>query len=298
MVDSKKEPTNSIKTQKSDIWELPELPAEGSVENIEIELLVQGLFHVYGYDFREYSRSTIYRRTLYCLEREKIGTVSELLAQVLRNQGLADRLREDYCIHTTELFRDPWFFKDFREVVLPHLRTYPAVNIWHAGCSSGHEVYSMAIFLSEEGLLSRCRLYGTDISDQVITQAATGVCQTDDVQASVNQYNEAGGKNSLNDYIKSKYGKSIINKELRNNLLFSTHNLVTDGVFIEAQVILCRNVMIYFNNKLKMKVLKLFFDSLCYRGYLCLGSSEALLPEMAKVAGFERVQGSIFQKKR
>lgn len=244
--------------------------------NIEIRLLLEGIFLKYGYDFRNYSKAHIRRRILNHLGTHHIETVTELLDKVLRNPDFFRAFLDSLSINVTEMFRDPEFYRSFRENVIPKLRTYTFFKVWHAGCSTGEEVYSLAILLQEEGLLERCQIYATDLNRKVLETAREGVYQIADMELYEQNYQLSGGKAKLSDYYKSMYGSVMFNKELSSRIVFADHNLVTDSVFAEVNIILCRNVLIYFEKDLQNKVLKLFYDSLAPSGLLCLGTKESI----------------------
>jgi chemotaxis protein methyltransferase CheR len=183
---------------------------------------------------------------------------------------------DDLSINVTEMFRDPGFYKSFRENIVPKLRTYAYFKIWHAGCATGEEVYSLAILLQEEGLLDRCQVYATDFNQKVLEIAKEGVYQKSDIEPYETNYQSSGGTKKLSDYYKSMYGSVRFHKELSNRIVFADHNLVTDSVFADVNLILCRNVMIYFEKSLQEKVLGLFYESLVPSGILCLGTKESL----------------------
>jgi chemotaxis protein methyltransferase CheR len=210
------------------------------------------------------------------VEGEGLRTISELGARILHDQDAMERLLLDLSVNVTSMFRDPSFYKEFREKVIPLLRTYPFIRIWHAGCSTGEEVFSMAILLEEEGLYDRARLYATDINDVVLQRARQGIFPLDRLQEYTENYIRAGGKRSFSEYYTAKYDGAIFKPELTRNIVFSQHNLVTDRSFSEFHVIFCRNVLIYFDKTLQNRVHSLFYDSLVMFGILALGSKESL----------------------
>jgi chemotaxis protein methyltransferase CheR len=246
------------------------------LERIEIELLLEGIFRHYGFDFRSYAYASIRRRLWKRIEAEGFSTVSELQASVLHQPPMMEKLLLDLSINVTAMFRDPNFYKAFRERVVPLLRTYPYIRIWHAGCATGEEVYSMAILLQEEGLYDRSRIYATDINEVVLARAKEGIFPLDRMQEYTENYIAAGGKRAFSDYYTAKYGGALFNSSLTKNVVFSLHNLVTDRSFAEFNVILCRNVLIYFDKSLQARVHGLFYDSLANFGILVLGSKESL----------------------
>jgi len=255
--------------------EIREQPKE--LEDIEIELLVGGLFQYYGFDFREYSPASLKRRILNVVRSEKLASVSALQDKVFHDPLFLDRFLMSLAVNVSAMFRDPGFFLSFREKAIPVLRTYPFIRIWVAGCSMGEEVYSMAILLQEEGIYDRCRVYATDMSEAVLRKAREGIYPLDLMQNYTNNYMKAGGKRSFSDYYTSGYDNAIFQSALKENIIFSQHNLVTDRSFNEFNVILCRNVMIYFNKPLQERVHRLLYDSLMKFGILGLGDKETLL---------------------
>lgn len=246
------------------------------LEDIEIGLLLEGLYSAHGFDFREYSRASIKRRILEMVRSENVGTVSSLQARVLHDAACLDRFLLGLSVHATTMFRDPSFYLTFRKRVVPLLRTYPTVQIWIAGCSSGEEVYSLAILLQEERLYERCRIYATDISAAVLRKARDGIFPLAAMRDYTNNYHQAGGANEFSDYYTAQYDSVLFSSALKSNVVFSEHNLATDGSFNEFQVILCRNVMIYFNKDLQARVHNLFYDSLSMFGVFGLGNKESL----------------------
>lgn len=246
------------------------------LERIEIELLLEGIFRQYGFDFRAYAYSSIRRRIWKRITAEQLENISALQERVLHDPRMMERLLLDLSVNVTAMFRDPGFYAAFREQVIPLLRTYPFIRIWHAGCSTGEEVYSMAILLQEEGLYDRARLYATDINEVVLQQAKAGIFPLDRMQEYTENYIRAGGKRSFSEYYTAKYDGALFSPSLKQNIVFSQHNLVTDRSFSEFNVVLCRNVLIYFDRKLQQRVHGLFYESLVTFGILCLGSKESL----------------------
>jgi chemotaxis protein methyltransferase CheR len=246
------------------------------LERIEIELLLEGIFRHYGFDFRSYAYASIRRRLWKRIEEEGLSSVSALQEKVLHDPAMMEKLLLDLSINVTAMFRDPGFYVTFREHVVPLLRTYPFIRIWHAGCSTGEEVYSMAILLREEGLYDRARIYATDINEVVLQRAKAGIFPLERMQEYTDNYIKAGGKQSFSEYYTAKYGGALFDQSLTKNVVFAQHNLVTDRSFSEFNVILCRNVLIYFDKTLQSKVHSLFYDSLAMFGVLVLGSKETL----------------------
>lgn len=250
--------------------------AKSELEDIEVRLLTEGIYQHYGFDFRDYSMPSLRRRIWKRVYAEGLSTISGLIEKVLHDSQSMERLLLDLSINTTAMFRDPTFYVAFRKKVVPMLRTYPFVRLWHAGCSTGEEVYSMAILLQEEGLYDRCRIYATDINDVVLQKARAGIFPLERMQEYTENYIRAGGTRSFSEYYTAKYDGALFRQELLKNVVFSQHNLVTDRSFSEFNVILCRNVMIYFDRSLQDQVHQLFYDSLPMYGILALGSKESL----------------------
>lgn len=245
-------------------------------EDYEIHLLLESIYVKYGYDFRDYSSAHMKRRIKRRMMVSGITSISQMQHRVLYDRDFFMGLLADFSINVTEMFRDPQFYKTFREDVVPILKTYPFIKIWHAGCSTGEEVYSMAILLREEGIYDRCQIYATDFNEHVLQTAKDGIYPIDAIKEYTNNYQMSGGKNSLSDYYIAKYESVILDQTLKDKVIFADHNLVTDGVFGEMHVIICRNVLIYFNRKLQNRVIELFNESLVHGCFLCLGSKESL----------------------
>ncbi|HEY0671402.1 MAG TPA: protein-glutamate O-methyltransferase CheR [Longimicrobiales bacterium] len=260
---------------KSSLADTPATYAR-DLERIEVDLLLEGIYRHYGFDFRSYAFSSLKRRLWKRITAEGLHSVSELQDRVLHDPTMMEKLLLDLSINVSAMYRDPTFYKAFREKVVPVLRTYPFVRLWHAGCSTGEEVYSMAILLEEEGLYERSRIYATDINEVVLHTAKNGIYPVDKMQEYTQNYLRAGGTRSFSDYYIAKYDAAIFSSALTRNVVFSQHNLVTDRSFAEFNVILCRNVMIYFDRKLQDRVHRLFYESLVPLGFLGLGSKESL----------------------
>ena len=257
---------------------LPSAPTayDPSLERLEIELLLEAVYRHYGFDFRGYAYASLRRRVWKRIQAEGLGTVSDLQAAVLHDPEVLDRLLDDLSVNVTAMFRDPGFFLAFRERVVPLLRTYPFFRIWHAGCSTGEEVFSMAILLEEEGLYDRARVYATDMNERVLRQARAGIFPLDRMQEYTDNYIRAGGRRSFSEYYTAGYGGALFHPALLRNVVFAQHNLVTDRSFSEFNAILCRNVLIYFDKALQTRVHRLFYDSLATFGVLALGGKETL----------------------
>jgi chemotaxis protein methyltransferase CheR len=246
------------------------------LEKTEISMLLEGIYHRYGYDFRNYAYSSIKRRIWHRIHCEKLNRISQLLEKVLHDPACLKRLLEDFSINVTEMFRDPSFFLSFRKNVVPILKTYPFVRIWHAGCSTGEEVYSMAILLKEEGLYDKSRIYATDINHEVLSVAKAGIYAMERMKLYTKNYHKAGGTQDFSQYYTAKYNAVKFHSYLQKNIVFAQHNLVTDQSFNEFNVIICRNVMIYFDKLLQNRVHALFYDSLSHFGILGLGNKETM----------------------
>jgi chemotaxis protein methyltransferase CheR len=271
---------------------------ETEIERIELELLLEAVYLRYGYDFRSYARASIGRRVRQFLTLKRLATPAELIPLVLRDEDCFSEIAQHFSICVTEMFRDPFFYKSFRANVVPVLRTYPFVKLWHAGCATGEEVYSMAILLQEEGLYERATLFGTDFNDHALETARKGIYAAERLKDYTRNYQEAGGALSFAEYYTAQYQSAALQAALRERVTFANHNLVTDTVFGEMQVVCCRNVLIYFNEELQNRVLQLFRDSLVRGGFLCLGTKEDL--RFTAVADdFEAVDAKarIFKKK-
>jgi len=244
--------------------------------DIELRMLVEAVYLKYNYDFRDYTGASQKRRVLVALREMECATVSELQAKVLHQPEAFARLLQFLTIPVTEMFRDPEYHAALRTQVVPHLRTYPSLKFWVAGCSTGEEVWSLAILLHEEGLLERSLIYATDINPQSLDAARRGVFPLDRMRLYTENYQKAGGKRAFSDYYTAAYGGALFERDLVENVTFADHSLATDSVFSETHFISCRNVMIYFNRRLQNRVLGLFHESLCHRGFLALGSKESI----------------------
>jgi len=247
-----------------------------SVEDIELELLLEGIFRQYGFDFRNYAFSSLRRRVLNFMRQESIGTISLLQDRILHDHLWLERFLYALSVNVSAMFRDPHFYRTLRKEVVPLLRTYPFVRIWLAGVSMGEEVYSLSILLQEEGIYDRCRIYATDINDAVLKKAKEGIYPIELMQTYTNNYIKAGGIQAFSDYYTAAYDRVILKSSLRENVVFAQHNLASDSSFNEFQVILCRNVMIYFNSQLQAHVHHLLHQSLVMFGVLGMGAKETL----------------------
>ena len=243
---------------------------------MEISSLLEALYQKYGYDFRQYSKAHIKRRISNRMVLSRLEDVSQVQTKVLNDETFAYELLQDLSITVTEMFRDQDFYRSLRENVIPVLRTYPFTKIWHAGSATGEEAYSMAIILQEEGLYDRTTIFATDFNQRALNIAKEGIYSNALMKEYSINYKLSGGKKSLSDYYTSNYDNAIMNQSLKKNIVWANHNLVTDAVFGEVHLILCRNVLIYFDSNLQNTVQELFYDSLIDGGILCLGSKESL----------------------
>ena len=244
--------------------------------DLEIMLLLQALYHKYGYDFREYSSAHIRRRIMGRYGLERFGSISEMQNRILNDEVFASQLLQDLSITVTEMFRDPQFYKALREQVIPVLKTYPFIKIWHAGFATGEEAYSMSIVIQEAGLQDRTTIYATDFNQRALNAAKDGIFSNKLMKDFTMNYQLSGGKEEFSGYYAADNNNVIMNQSLKKNIVWANHNLVTDSVFAEVHLILCRNVLIYFNRDLQNKVQHLFYNSLANGAILCLGSKEGL----------------------
>lgn len=249
---------------------------DSDTSELEISLLLEAVYQKYGYDFRQYSEAHIRRRIMNRMTMSGCSDVSQMQSKVLKDESFASQLLQDLSITVTEMFRDKDFYRSLRENVIPILKTYPFIKIWHAGCSTGEEAYSMAIVMQEEGLYDRTTIYATDFNQLALNEAKEGIFSNALIKEYTSNYQLSGGKDSFSNYYTSNYDHVIMNQSLKKNIVWANHNLVTDSVFAEVNLILCRNVLIYFDKNLQNKVQHLFYNSLINGGILCLGSKESL----------------------
>jgi chemotaxis protein methyltransferase CheR len=249
-------------------------PAE--LEQVETELLLEAIYRHYGFDFRAYAYASITRRIWKRARAEGLSTISALQERVLHDRQVMERLLLDLSVTVSAMFRDPSFFLALRERVIPLLESLPFVRVWHAGCSTGEEVYSMAILLEEEGLYDRCRLYATDINEVALQQARAGIFPLGRMKEYTSNYLQAGGSRSFSEYYTARYDGALFDPALSRNMVFAQHNLVVDGSFNEFDLILCRNVLIYFGRELQERVHGLFHGCLPRLGLLALGTKESI----------------------
>jgi len=269
-----------------------------TTEDLEIELLLEALYQRYHYDFRHYARASIKRRLIHARGQLGFPTISAIQDRVLHDSAMLPRLLDYLTVQVSDMFRDPSYFKALREKVLPHLRTYPSLKVWIAGCSAGEEVYSLAILFKEEGLYDRTIFYATDINPEALAAAEAGVYPLDRVRKFTENHRKSGGKSSLSDYYTAAYGRAAFDKGLRSRVVFSDHSLVTDAVFAEMHLISCRNVMIYFDRPLQDRAVGLFRESLTRNGFLGLGSKESLRFSAHAPAFSEFVAGEKIYQRR
>jgi chemotaxis protein methyltransferase CheR len=249
---------------------------EKDVENIEIALLLEAIFVRYGYDLRGYAPESMRRRARAALAKSGLAHMGELQHGILADPGLFARVIDDLTVRVSDMFRDPAFFLAFRTHVVPVLRTYPLLKIWHAGCASGEEVYACAIMLLEEGLYERSQIYATDVSGSALQQAKHAVYSAERLPGFAERYAASGGTSTFANYCTEGYDGIALRESLQKNILFFEHNLVSDYVFAEMNVVFCRNVLIYFGERLRGQVLDKLGDSLCPGGFFCLGASETM----------------------
>lgn len=249
---------------------------EKLAEKIEVDLVLEAIYKRHGYDFRNYARSSLMRRLHYVRQKSSLKRLSDMIPLVLYDEAFANQLLLDISVTVTEMFRDPEFFVELRSLVIPLLKTYPFVKIWHAGCATGEEVYSMAVLLEEEGFYDRVQIYATDMNQESLTIAEEGIYPLESIRKFTKNYQKSGGKSSFSDYYHAKYQMGKMKGNLKRNIVFSQHNLATDNAFGEMHLIICRNVLIYFDKQLQNQVYQLFNQSLVPRGFLCLGSKESI----------------------
>jgi chemotaxis protein methyltransferase CheR len=270
----------------------------GEIEDIEIDLLVEAIYRRYGHDFRAYAKAHLKRRIRQFAAIKARVRISDLISRVLHDEALFEKLLGDISITVTRMFRDPQVFSSLRRHAFPYLRTFPFLRVWVAGCATGEEVYSLAILLKEENLYDRSTLFATDFNDAALEKARAGIYPLEAIAGYTRSYQQAGGTGSFSDYYHAGYDSAVMAPELKKNMVFANHNLVTDGVFSEMHLVFCRNVLIYFSQPLQDRVLSLFVDSLARGGFLCLGSSEDITFSSVR-ADFKRMdeKARIFQLK-
>ena len=266
--------------------------------DIEFNLLIDAIYHMYHYDFRGYAAASLRRRLRAAMIRFGCSTLSQLQHKVVHDAAVFPALLDFLTVQVSEMFRDPAYFLALRRQVVPMLRTYPSLKVWVAGCSSGEEAYSLAILLQEEGLLSKTMIYATDINSGTLQKAAAGVYDLDRIAGFTASHHLAGARSSLSDYYSAAYGRAMFNKSLKDHIVFSDHSLATDSVFAEVQLVSCRNVLIYFNRALQDRAIGLFREALCRQGFLGIGTKESLRFSSHADAFVNFVPGErIFQKR-
>jgi chemotaxis protein methyltransferase CheR len=269
----------------------------GSAFDIELPLLLEAVYLRYHYDFRSYAQASLKRRLTLAMQAAGCESLSQLQDRLLHDSTLFPTLLDFLTIQVSDMFRDPAYFRALREQVVPLLRTYPSLRVWIAGCSTGEEVYSMAILLKEEGLLERSLIYATDINGDALERAQSGIYEAGRIAGFTDNHSKSGARSSLSDYYTAAYGKAMFDKSLRTHIVFADHSLSTDSAFSEMQLISCRNVLIYFDGRLQDRALGLFRDSLCHKGFLGLGAKESLRFSVHSPAFSSFVKGEkIFRK--
>jgi len=270
----------------------------GTDFDIELQLLVDAIYLKYHFDFRGYSTASLKRRLRTALIRFECQTLSQLQDRVLHDATVFPALLDFLTVPVSEMFRDPSYFRSLREIVVPLLKTYPSLKVWVAGCSTGEEVYSLAILLREEGLLTRTLIYATDINPQTLQKAEAGVYDLDRIAGFTENHRRSGARSSLSDYYTAAYDRAVFDKSLKRHIVFTDHSLATDSVFAEVQLVSCRNVLIYFNRELQDRAIGLFREALCRRGFLGIGAKESLRFSSHADAFTELVRAErIFQKR-
>jgi len=268
------------------------------IAEIEIDILLEAIRRRYDYDFSHYARSSLKRRINGLLVKEKLDMPYQLIPRILYDEQVFNRFLSELSVTVTEMYRDPEFFLNLVESIFPVLDTYPYFKIWHAGCATGEEAYSLAILLKEAGLLNRAKIYATDYNNKSIDIAKQGLYSKENIEVNNKGYSKAGGKHCLSDYYTDQYDAIKFNDELRSSITFAYHNLVKDGVFGEMNLIICRNVFIYFDNELQNNVLNLFNESTTSKGFLCLGNKETIRFSVLKNKYTPLSEGnSIYRKK-
>lgn len=246
------------------------------IESIEVDVLLEAIYRRYGYDFRSYARASIDRRVRQFLAQSNCTSISHLIPKVLHDERFFSRLARYFSISVTELFRDPFVYREIRQKVVPMLRTWPHFKVWHAGCATGEEVYSLAILLMEEDVYDRSTIYATDFNDESLAKARQGVYEIGKIREATGNHQKSGGKASFSEYYHAHYEAAALSDSIKRRITFANHNLASDAVFGEMHLVFCRNVLIYFDRELQNRALQLFTDSLVHGGFLCLGTKEGL----------------------
>jgi len=267
-----------------------------SIADSELQSLIHLIKNVHGFDFGNYSMASFKRRISRIMDLEKLSYF-DLSDQLVNDEAYFDHFLAEVTVNITEMFRDPTFFKSVKEHIIPYLKSYQHIKVWSAGCSTGEELYSFAILFNEEQLYDRSFFYGTDINQDVLIHAKEGIYDLQKMKLYSENYLQLGGNKSLANYYTAKYDAVTLIRKLKKNVLFSVHNLVSDGAFNEFQLISCRNVLIYFDAELQEKVIKLFYESLANFGFLCIGSKESIRNnELAKKFKLIDKKNNIYQK--
>jgi chemotaxis protein methyltransferase CheR len=266
--------------------------------DLELELLIEAIYHTYHYDFRQYAVASLKRRLAAAMPQLHCTTLSQVQDKVLHHPEVFQKLLDFLTVPVSEMFRDPRYFRSLRERVVPLLRTYPSLKIWVAGCSTGEEAYSLAILLLEEGLLARTLIYATDINPHTLLKAQSGVYDADRIASFTENHRNSGGRTSLSDHYTAAYGRAVFDKALKQHIVFSDHSLATDSVFAEVQLVSCRNVLIYFNRELQDRAVGLFAEALVRKGFLGLGAKESLRFSSQADAFVEVARGERIYQKR
>jgi chemotaxis protein methyltransferase CheR len=268
------------------------------ITEIELDLLLEAIFKRYGYDFRQYSMSSVRRRVSHFMELEKFTAITEVTLGILHDEALFQNLVRHFSVPVTEMFRDPDVYLTIREKIVPYLKTYPFFKVWHAGCATGEEVYSLAILLMEEGLYDRATIFATDLNEEALALAKSAIYPLDKIKSYTVNYQKAGGKQSFADYYHADHKFVKLSGALGKNITFARHNLASDYVFSDMHLVMCRNVLIYFNKDLQDRALGLFAESLLHDGFLCLGSKESIeFSESGKMFSRFDEKNKIFRKK-
>ncbi|BBO82371.1 chemotaxis protein R [Desulfosarcina ovata subsp. sediminis] len=254
----------------------PQPNQQSVIENIEIDLLLEALYRRWGYDFRSYARASMVRRIGQFMSATGFTQASAIIPKIIYDKALFSKLVGYFSVSVTEMFRDPFVYRELREKVIPLLRTWPHIKIWHAGCATGEEVYSLAILLKEAGIYHRATIYATDFNEEVLDKAREGVYEAGTMQEATRNYQQSDGKTSFAEYYHVRYDAACMDDSLKKNIVFAGHNLASDSVFAETHLVFCRNVMIYFNRELQNRAIGLFSESLVHGGFLCLGAKEDL----------------------
>jgi chemotaxis protein methyltransferase CheR len=273
-------------------------PLENQPETIsfeELDRLNTLIDNIYGFHFSGYSLASLKRRVSRIMELQKLS-LFELRDRLTNSPAFFQQFLKEITVNITEMFRDPTFYRTLKTEVLPYMESFPKINVWHAGCSTGEELYSFAILFKEANLYERSFFYGTDINAEVLEKAKNGIYELPKMKVNAENYMQTGASNTLSDYYTAKHEAAFIDHTLKKNVMFSTHNLVADGVFNEFQLISCRNVLIYFNFELQLKVIDLFYRSLANFGFLCLGAKETLRTEDLKRFKVIDKHNRIYQK--